>query len=90
MAELTRRGFIKKSSAGAAALGAVAMATQLASAAPKSGDALTAGRSAVALKGPLVADVRNAATGEIAILYGTKEIILHDRELVAKLVKAAL
>lgn len=89
MASLTRRSFIKKTSAGVAAVGAITVAPQLAHAGPQSSDALTMELSKAELKGPLVADVRNVATGEVAIFYGTQEIIVYDRELVAKLVKAS-
>lgn len=87
MAKVTRRGFIAKSSAGAAAVGALAVAPGLAAAhaAPK---APLAGGS-VLLNEALVAHVRDAASGEIAILVGDREVIVRDRELVARLVQAA-
>jgi hypothetical protein len=45
--------------------------------------------AAGAVAGPLVAYVRNAATGEVTILHGTREIVVHDPELVKRLVHAA-
>jgi hypothetical protein len=89
MADLTRRGFIKQTSAGAAALGALSAVPRLAIA-PISSELPEADLPAAALPGPLVAHVRDVATGEIALLHGTKEIIIHDHALVAKLVKAVL
>ena len=34
---------------------------------------------------PLVAHVRNVATGEIAVLMGTREVVYRDRALVGRL-----
>jgi len=48
-----------------------------------------AGRPAAGHHEPLLAHVRNRATGEIALLVGTREVVIHDRELVMRLVKAA-
>jgi hypothetical protein len=45
--------------------------------------------SAATLRGPLVAHVRDAASGEISLLVGTREIKLHNPELVRQFVKAA-
>ena len=83
MAKLTRRGFIKKTSIGAATLGALGAVPGLAEveAAPQP--------HAAGQHEPLLAHVRNRATGEIALLVGTREVVIHDRELVMRLVKAA-
>ena len=88
MAKLTRRDLIKQTSAGAAALGALAAVPGLAGAqgapeAPAAGLALTDGN------GPLVAYLRDVAVGEIGLLVGTREIIVRDRELVQRLLRAA-
>lgn len=87
MAKLTRSGFIKKTSAGAATIGALAAAPSL-TAAHAASEALAPDHTA-ALREPMLAHVRNAASGEIAILVGTREVIVHDRELVKRLAKAA-
>jgi hypothetical protein len=39
--------------------------------------------------GPLVAHVRDAATGEIGLYSGTREVILRDPELAGRLLRAA-
>jgi hypothetical protein len=39
--------------------------------------------------GPLVAYLRDVAVGEIGLLVGTREIIVRDRELVQRLLRAA-
>jgi hypothetical protein len=90
MANLTRGRFLKQTSAtvaGVAAAGMLAGAPHLtAHAAP----ALPADeRSAATLQGPLVAHVRDIASGEVALMIGAREIVVHDHELVARLVKAA-
>ena len=87
MAKLTRRGFIKKTSVGAATLGALVAVPGLAEV-DATPEAHAAGRPAGPHE-PLLAHVRNRASGEIALLVGTREVVIHDRELVMRLVKAA-
>jgi hypothetical protein len=88
MAKLTRRGFIKKTSVGAATFGALVTVPGLAevdaASRPHAARGLAAEHHA-----PLLAHVRNRATGEIALLVGTREVVIHDRELVKRLMKAA-
>jgi hypothetical protein len=90
MAKLTRGSFLKQASAGAATIGAFAALpgiTTGAHAAPKS---LTAAELSTASKhGPLVARVKDISGGEISLLVGTREITLHNPELVRQLVRAA-
>ena len=87
MAKLTRRGFIRKTSVGAATLGALVAVPRLAEvdAAPQPH---AAGGPTAGHHEPLLAHVRNRASGEIALLVGTREVVIHDRELVMRLVKA--
>ncbi len=90
MAKVTRNLFLKQASAGAATVGALAMLpgmTSAAHAAPKSvaaEDSFSASH-----RGPLVAHVKDAASGEISFLVGTREIKVHNPELVKQLIKAA-
>ena len=88
MAKLTRRDLIKQTSAGAAALGALAAVPGLA-AVQGAPEAHAAGPSVADRDGPLVAYLRDVAVGEIGLLVGTREIIVRDRELVQRLLKAA-
>jgi hypothetical protein len=87
---VSRRRFLWQSSAGAAAVGLLPAATRLApvAPAPAAAEAPQAEAAAVTLSEPLVAVVRNAAQGEIALLSGTREVVIHDLELVARLVRA--
>ena len=39
--------------------------------------------------GPVVAHVRDAATGELGILNGTREVVVRDPRLVTRLLQAA-
>jgi hypothetical protein len=89
VAKVTRNLFLKQASAGAVTVGALAALPGMtaAHAAPKSAPAEDL--SPVAHRGPLVAHVKDASTGEISFLIGTREIKVHNPELVKQLVKAA-
>lgn len=87
MAKLTRQGFIKQASLGAAAIGALAVTPGLALAEPASPHA-SPDPAAGDLHGPLVAHVRDRARGEVAVMVGTREVIVYDHELVRRLVRA--
>jgi hypothetical protein len=88
MEPITRRGFLGKTTLGAAAAGALLTVPTLAGAADAS-PASTEELEKAKLAGPLVAHVRNISTGEVAVMLGTREFVFHDRRLVARLVKAA-
>ena len=87
MTRLTRRGFLKKSSAGAVAIGALGAVP---------GAALAAGHAHVPempaadaadmdTAESFVVYVRNPAAGEMAMLVGSHEITHTDRALAARL-----
>jgi hypothetical protein len=91
MAKLTRRGFIKQTSVSVATIGVLAAAPLVAvSEAPDlAATDLAAEETSVAeLAGPVIAHVRDLATGEISLMSGTQEIIYRDPELVMRLVRA--
>ena len=89
MKDLTRRRFLTHTSIGVAFAGALALvpgmatALKLPVAAPKARS-----RTPIA-GGPLVAHVRDLATGEIAFLVGSERFIVRDRELAVRLHSAA-
>ena len=89
MANLTRRGFFRQTTVTAAAVGAMAGVPGLTMFLDSPEDPATE-ISPGAIAGPLVAHIRDATTGEISLLVGTREIVMRDSELVARLVKAAL
>jgi hypothetical protein len=89
VSKVTRRGFIHTSvgaAAGLAAAGALGAAPRVA------GALVTPSRSTPLAKGapqPMVAYVRDASRGEIALMVADREVTYHDSEVVARLIKAA-
>jgi hypothetical protein len=89
MSESTRRGFLKAAGAGAAA-GVAAVAV---GAATKSGHRTVEGTATAAAlpagaSGPLVAYVRDVRGAEVSVMVGETEVVVHDADLVARLVGA--
>lgn len=80
----TRRGFLALTGSGVAAV-AVAPAA-LAAGSP---DRASTSPSPQA-EGSMVAYVHNAATGEVAVMVGEREVVVHDRALVAALARHLL
>lgn len=88
MSKLTRKGFLGKTSMGAAAIGALVSVPGLAHV--TEADAAPAFKlSRDDLASPLVAHVRDLKTGEIAVMVGTREIVYRDPQFVRRLLKAA-
>jgi hypothetical protein len=96
---IDRRAFIARSGAVAAAVGgAVLIPGQIAGAMTRvSGGAAAKNLAVPSVLGstktkepnaPIIAHLRNAATGEIAVFSGSQEFILHSPELAAQLVLA--
>ena len=86
MTDLNRRSFLKQTSLGAATLGLLSSLPALA-AIPDS-QARKPEVPAASFSGPMIAHVSDAATGEVALLVGVREIVFHDPQLVARLMKA--
>jgi hypothetical protein len=100
MSEVSRRTFLKGGSAAMVAMGAIsaipglpALAGALETQGPAdAGAADTAATDveATATQGePVVAHVRDLATGEIGLFSGAREITVLDPQLAARLIKAA-
>lgn len=90
MPEWTRRDLLR-ASAGAAAI-AVPMAALAGSASTAAADDvrdLDDQELAVFAGGQVVFSVRDAARGEVAIYHGVDEVIVRDRALVARIMRAA-
>jgi hypothetical protein len=88
MSRLTRRGFLKSASIGGVTIGVLATIPGLT---PSLGEAHARelepnGRIN---SGPLVAYIHDTSRDEIALLVGTRKVVLRDRKLVAQLVRAA-
>ena len=93
MKEIERRLFLTRGSIAVAAAGVVTSVPGLASGlvaaeeeAPEAASAVE-GEAAVMTE-PLVAHVRDLATGEIGLFSGTQEIVFHDPTLAARLFHA--
>jgi hypothetical protein len=84
VADSSRRSFLVLAGTGAAVAGTAAVLSGASAeaaepAAPK-GDAHP---------GPLVAHVKNTRTGEIAVLVGESEVVVHDKDLAFRLAHIA-
>lgn len=82
MNDTSRRRFIGVAGAGAAAVGATALVPGAASAA----QTRLRGRSS---KAPLVAYVEWAHSDEVTFMVDEREVVVHDRDLVHRLLNAA-
>ncbi len=100
MSEFTRRTFLKTGSAAVVAAGALSAVPALPAAvnafdttapvdagAAESADA-DADAGAPSLAEPLIAHVRDLATGEIGLFTGTREITVLDPSLAARLLRS--
>jgi hypothetical protein len=95
MPDWSRRDLLR-ASAGAAAV-AVPMAAlgsnAVSAAARESGGAELGSRELAdrldRLDGPVLFRVRDARRGEVSILHGTDEVVVRDRQLVARILRAA-
>lgn len=94
MSEGTRRIFLAGSGVGAAAVGLAALTPAMTGSTDgattvSSGALLSSAESgASTLTGSLVAVVRDVSDHEISLMVGEEEIVVHDAELVARLVRA--
>jgi hypothetical protein len=80
--DATRRGFLVMAGAGAAAVGVAAVV-------PAGALKGEAAADHPPTEGTLVAYVGDAADGNISLLVGDREVVVHDRDLVARLARAA-
>ena len=92
MAEISRRNFLKTARNGAAAVGIVAVAPTMlmtragAATKPKPIKAEATVRP-VSSDETVVVHIPNPRSGEIHFMVGTREVVTHDRALVARLVR---
>lgn len=86
MSNANRRSFLLQSSVAAAA--AMAIAPSVVARSPRVLPPEAPAVSPMASE-PLAAYVRDASTGEVALLIGTREVLIRDLELVRRLVRAA-
>jgi hypothetical protein len=99
MSELSRRVFLKGGTAAVVAAGAIsalpglpalvgAAETQAPADAGAAESAVAEGESSLSMSEPLVAHVRDLASGEIGLFSGTREVTVLDPRLAAALVRA--
>ena len=89
---LTRRHLLRQTSMGVATMGVLSgMAANVPAltAAITNPDVTEAEQAVPTLDGPLVAHVRDIATGEISLLFGHQEVIYKDLDLVTRLLRVA-
>jgi hypothetical protein len=76
---LTRRRFVRNSAGAAAGITAIG--------------AMTASRADASASAthtePVVAYLKNPSTGEISIMHGDRETVIHDRALAGRIARAA-
>jgi hypothetical protein len=88
MAKVTRRTFLSTTvgaAGGVAAMGLLAGPSTLVEAAQNDADASDGPVSSA----PMTAYVRDAATGEIAVMVGHREVVTKDPQLIRRLQRAA-
>jgi len=83
MAILTRRTFITRTTAGAAAIGVTAGA--LGATVAEELTRNTAANAPIAASNPLMVYVTDATTGELTFLMGSRQIVRRDPALVSRL-----
>lgn len=88
MSESTRRGFLATAGAGAAAVGVAAVAPSANAKTPKAEKQADVTIPADAA-GSLVAYVADVHDDTVTVMIGEREIAVRDRELVARLARAA-
>jgi hypothetical protein len=90
MDPVTRRSFLIKGSAGAVgAAGLAASGFALSSAAAADTEDPLSPDEAADVPGPVLVEIMDAATGEVEILVGEREVSFTDTALVAKVLRAA-
>lgn len=88
MYDVTRRRFLTRSSIGIALAGSLAVVPGLSGVLKQPALGMPIG-SQSNMAGPLVAHVKDLASGEISIMVGTNEVIERDRDLANRLFAAA-
>lgn len=89
MKDWTRRGLMRASAGAAIAVPIAALSHSADAAAPTGleGDALAG--LADATGGPVMFCIHNAQRGEVSILQGTREVVVRDRLLVRRILRAS-
>jgi hypothetical protein len=95
MAEWSRRSLLRVSAGAAVAVPMAALGSTRASAGTRAAAAAGTGPTAATnvaastADGPVMFCVHDAQRGEVSILHGSNEVIVRDRQLVARILTAA-
>ena len=93
MRDWSRRHVLRTTAGAAIAVPMAALGGGITAAAEPASSAATAprrtGDDATAGFGPVMFCIHDAQRGEVSILHGTDEVIVHDRQLVARILQAA-
>jgi len=89
MPESTRRTFLSASAAGAAVAGAVTLAPAALVRNPLDGHNPLQPQAPVRTGGPLVAYVEDVSAGDVTLLVGEEEVVVHDPDLATAIARAA-
>ena len=93
MKDWSRRHVLRATAGAAIAVPMAALGSGLAAAAEPGGAATPgsqeSGGDATADVGPVMFCIHDAQRGEVSILHGTNEVIVHDRQLVERIIQAA-
>jgi hypothetical protein len=96
MKDWSRRHVLRATAGAAIAVPMAALGGGLAGAAqpaagslPQSSGPQFSAATASANAGPVMFCIHDAQRGEVSILHGTDEVIVHDRQLVARIIQAA-
>jgi len=93
MKDWSRRHVLRATAGAAIAVPMAALGGGLADGAEPAGAAATgeqwSGDDRTADAGPVMFCIHDAQRGEVSILHGTDEVIVHDRQLVARILQAA-
>lgn len=88
MTDLNRRSFLKQTSVSVATVGLLSSLPAFA-VISESPHGSKPEAPATGFAEPMIAHVSDAATGEVALLVGAREIIFRDPQLVSRLIEAA-
>ena len=86
---VSRRAFLSRGSLGVALAGAAAIVPGLGAVLKLPAPPLAAPAALPGIADPLVAHVRDVASGEVSLMVGTDHVVLRDANLVARLYGAA-
>ena len=79
--KMSRRSFLQKTAVGAAAVGAMAAAPTIL----KMTENVQASPAGADVNTPVMAYVKDAASGTVVVMWGTKEVVTRDFALVSRL-----